>query len=153
MDNALNNQQETNTAEGKMNNQQQEKLFTQADLDRIIGERLARVKTETSPEIQAREQKCTQRELRLDARERLADAGLPKELLSAINCSTKEDMENSIKVIQSIYGSDKEPSKTAYRVTGGASTGKMSTMPGQGYNYRSGVDNPASIRAAMGLKG
>lgn len=151
MDNTVNTQQGTNTAESTENhNQKQEKYFTQADLDRIIGERLARVKTETDPELQAREQKCAQRELRLDARERLADAGLPKELLSAINCSTKEDMEKSIKVIQSLYGNIAAGNAAKNR-TG---TYRVSTSSSGGCTgCSSGVNDPVAIRQAMGLKG
>lgn len=151
MDNTVNTQQETNTAESTENHtQKQEKFFTQADLDRIIGERLARVKTETNPELQAREQKCAQRELRLDARERLADAGLPKELLSAINCNTKEDMEKSITVIQNLYGNVAAGS-TARNRTG---TYRVSTTSsGEHSGSSSGIDDPVAIRQAMGLKG
>lgn len=152
MENNTVNQQETNTAEGT-NSQQQEKLFTQDDVNRIVGERLSRVKNDVSPELQERERKAAQRELQLDARERLIDAGLPKELLGAINCSTKEDMENSIKVIQSLYGNKNAENGTqgktgTYRVIS-TSTGSKNN----GSGYGNGVNDPAEIRRAMGLKG
>lgn len=139
-----NQSMETNTQENQNsgNNSGQEKLFTQEEVNRIIGERLSRVKTDSTQELQARE-------LQLDAREKLMDAGLPKELLGAINCSTKEAMENSIKVIQGLYGknSNSKPEKPVYRV----STGISSNSNGSG-NYKDS-DDPSAIRKAMGLKG
>lgn len=142
--NSIENGQQENINES--GNNQQEKMFTQEELNRIIGERLARVKTE-HPELQEREKKCAQRELLLDARERLADAGLPKELLSAINCSTKEEMENSIRTIQSLYGNIGTGNQTQqsprYRIN--MSSGANSS----GSGHRSGVDDPEAIRQAM----
>lgn len=128
-----------------------EKLFTQDDVNRIIGERLARVKTDVSPELQEKEQELAQKELYLDAREKLADAGLPKELLKAINCSSKEEMENSIKTIHSLWGRESlapTQQKPVYRV----STGTSSNSNGSG-NLLSGQNDPQFIRKAMGLKG
>lgn len=127
--------------------QQQEKRFTQEDVNRIVGERLARVKSDASPELQEREQQLAQRELYLDARERLADAGLPKDLVKALNCNSKEEMENSIKTIQSFFGKSAQQPR-GYRVV---STGTNSG-PGSGGSANA-AGNPASIRKAMGLKG
>lgn len=149
MDNIANSKQnEIGTASGSNNiDQKQEKLFTQDEVNRIVGERLARVKTEVSPGLQERDRALTEREMLLDARERLMEAGLPKELISAINCRTKEDMENSIKVIQRLYGNAGVHEKPVYRVSGGIYGNS------NGSGHRSGVDDPASIRKAMGLKG
>lgn len=145
---AGNQQQDNSTAAGAGSGaQQQEKTFTQEDVNRIVGERLARARLDTSPELQERERKCMQRELQLDAREKLADAGLPKELLGVINCSTKEELENSIKTIQKLFGRTKENS--SYRVLMCGSAGSNSN----GSGHRSGTDDPESIRKAMGLKG
>lgn len=144
-----NQNMETNTSEmqNEGNNPANEKLFTQEEVNRIIGERLSRVKTDSSRDLQEREQRATARELQLDAREKLMDAGLPKELLDAINCSTKEAMENSIKVIQGLYGGNNSGNtqKPVYRVSTGVN---MSSGPN-----RSGVNDPEAIRKAMGLKG
>lgn len=133
--------------------QEPEKLFTQDDVNRIIGERLSRVKTDVSPELQEKEQKLAQKELYLDAREKLADAGLPKELLSALNCSSKEEMENSIKTIQSLFGDDaqaQQKPKALYKVY---TTGANSQSNGSGGSLSGGTSDPESIRKAMGLKG
>lgn len=137
------NTETNNTA----NHAEEEKLFTQEDVNRIVGERLARVKTDVSTELREREQKNAQRELYLDAREKLMDAGLPKELLSAINCSSKEEMENSIKVISKFFGESTRPARSAYRVSGGAGSNS------NGSGHHTGVNDPESIRKAMGLKG
>lgn len=89
-----------------------------------------------------------QRELQLDAREKLAEAGLPKELLGVLNCSTKEELDNSIKTIQKLFGQEKQSARGVYRVSmGGGSHTNGST------SLRGGADDPESIRKAMGLKG
>lgn len=124
--------------------QQSEKLFTQDEVNRIIGERLARAKSTPGADYTEREQALNARELRLDAREKLADAGISKELLPLVNCSSKEEMENSIKLI-SAHLKERPATEGTYRVsTGGASTGS-----GNGH----GNAGDAEIRAAMGLKG
>lgn len=131
--------------------QEPEKLFTQADVNRIVGERLSRAKTDVSPELQERERQVAQKELYLDARGRLADAGLPKELLSALNCSSKEEMEKSIETIQSLWGKGNlapAQQKPVYKV----STGTSSNSNGSG-SLSPGQNDPQSIRKAMGLKG
>lgn len=156
-ENTVRTQQQDNTitAEAEKGTQQQEKTFTQEDVNRIIGERLARVRAEISPELQEREKACAQRELQLDARERLAEAGLPKELLGVINCSTKEELDNSIRTIQELFGQNKgaqqyQPNASTSRGFRVVSTGLPNGGSGGGYK---GIDDPASIRKAMGLKG
>lgn len=146
MDNVENNMdnnqgQQTN---GQDNGQgQQEKLFTQDDVNRIVGERLARARGgQDMNQFAERERGLNQRELMLDAREKLADAGLPKELLNAINCSSREAMENSIKVLTAFKGNTApNDSRKTYVV----STGVTGNSGGSG-NFR---DN--EIRKAMGL--
>ena len=133
---------QTGTGEG----QHAEKLFTQDDVNRIVGERVARVKTETSPQVQERVQALSKRELQLDAREMLADAGLPKELINAINCNSKEEMQTSINTLKSLYGNinaSTPPQRLGYRV----STGVYGSSAG------GEKSDDESIRAAMGLKG
>ncbi|MCI8401119.1 MAG: hypothetical protein HFI38_03325 [Lachnospiraceae bacterium] len=128
-----------------------EKTFTQEDVNRIVQERLARVKTDAAPDLQERERQLEQRSLYLDAREKLADAGLPKELLDALNCSSKESMEKSIKIIQGLMGrggASQQSTRPVYRMTGGGASNS-----GTGHASSSNASDPASIRRAMGLKG
>lgn len=145
-------QQQTDGTQQQSNQNQttNERTFTQDEVNRIVGERLARVKDSSSDLIE-RESRCAQRELQLDAREKLADAGLPKELLGVINCSTKENLDNSIKTLQKLFGTsgavNQAQNKPAYRVS-------MSTSnSSNGSGHRNGADDPDEIRKAMGLKG
>lgn len=128
-------------------NQQQEKLFTQDDVNRIVGERLARERNNVSAGMFAeKEHALNQRELKLDAREKLADAGLPKELLNAINCNSKKEMEESINTLKAFYKSSEPtavPRRTYQVSTGiGGNTG--------GSAAKSARDD--EIRKAMGLR-
>lgn len=138
----------------------QEKMFTQEEVNRIVQSRLARARTETSPELSQREADLNKRELHLDARERLSEAGLPKELVNALNCSDKETIENSIKAILAIVGprktnssgyrfvvpeGAKPDSDGFYHFSGGVGSGGPSSQ------HQKNTD--AEIRKAMGLKG
>ena len=153
-----NNQAQQQTNEGHQGNQNQgnqspgntsEKTFTQDEVNRIVGERLARVKSEPSADLLERESRCAQRELQLDAREKLANAGLPKELLEVINYSTKENLDNSIKTLQKFFGSSGSGQSTrAYRVV---STSVSNSQNGSGGGNP--ANDPTEIRRAMGLKG
>lgn len=126
--------------------QQQERTFSQEEVNRIVQDRLARARNTGGDNGDLdRTRELDQREIRLDARERLADAGLPKDLLPLVNCSSREEMEKSITLIGNYLAGNKgQPS--GYRI----STGAGSTGPTAGTN-RSACD--ADIRKAMGLKG
>lgn len=132
--------------QGAQNAGQGEKLFTQDDVNRIVGERLSRVKgTQTGADVSEREYELNQREMRLDARERLADLGISKELLPLVNCTNKETMEESIKLIAGQFGA-KSKAGTGYRVSTSASSSGNSSGHGKGLS-------DSDIRSAMGLKG
>lgn len=123
---------------------QQERTFTQEEVNRIVGERLARVKGNADyTGFSEREQQLNQRELRLDAREKLADAGIPKELLPLVNCNSKEEMEKSINLIGAYIQKPATGNKETggvYRVSTGAySSGSIGGAAGD------------DIRKAMGL--
>lgn len=124
-----------------------EKTFTQEEVNRIVQERLARVKNSSDQNSLAeREQALTQKEMRLDAREKLADAGLPKDLLPLVDCSSKKNMDDSIALIGKYFGVEK--AREGFRVS-------MSTRAASNGSSSGGDrgDSPESIRAAMGLKG
>lgn len=126
---------------------QQGKTFTQEDVNRIVSERLARAKNAANGSGSDREQELDRRERQLDARERLADAGIPKDLLPLVDLSSKENMENSIKLISSHMGRSRSVSGAGtYRI----STSVSSSKNGSGNSRR---ETPDDIRAAMGLKG
>lgn len=88
----LNSQQPVNSTPEE-NGGQGEKLFTQADVDRIIGERLKRVRLEKQDvaELEAREKAVAARESALKCREYLADNGYPAELLDVIDTSDADE--------------------------------------------------------------
>lgn len=143
MENNQAQQQTNNNAQQQDNGQQQgsnqAKMFTQDEVNQIVQSRLARYKGDTSENLTEREKSLNQRELKLEARERLADAGLPKNLIDAVNCNSKEEMEKSIGALTAYLGTQRKGS--TYRV----STGSQS----RGTSGESDED----IRKAMGLKG
>lgn len=147
MDNMENNQgqqpENSNYQQGDQGQQKNEKLFTQDEVNRIVGERLARVKNNSSGvnDFDRREQELNRRELQIEAREKLAEAGLPKDLLDAVNCNSKEEMEKSIKALTGFFGARK--AQSGYRVYTGIASGG---------NGGTGM-NESDIRKAMGLKG
>lgn len=109
-----NNQGQQQGAEGnQQQNNQGERTFTQDDVNRIVQERLARYKGGNDSEgFAEREKALNQRELQLEARERLADAGLPKGLLGVVNLNNKDDMEKSISALSAYFGNNSAPGKT-----------------------------------------
>lgn len=82
----------------------EEKTFTQEDVNRIIGERLAKEKAKNNSEADfaKREQELAQRELRVIAKELLSEKGLPVQLFNALNCTDKETMQKSISIIEKV---------------------------------------------------
>ena len=89
----MNGQQPETNSTPEENGGQGEKLFTQADVDRIIGERLKRVRLEKQDvaELEAREKAVAARESALKCREYLADNGYPAELLDVIDTSDADE--------------------------------------------------------------
>ena len=78
-------------------NQQQERTFTQDEVNRIVQERLARVKASQEPD--ERELALQTRENALYAREKVAEFGLPKELADELNGMDKATVDKCIKII------------------------------------------------------
>lgn len=98
-------QQPETTPTPEVSGDQGEKLFTQADLDRIIGERLARerAKAEPSPE-ETREADLKAREARMDCREFITDEGYPSELLDLFDTSDSERFKAAVEKLDSLVG-------------------------------------------------
>ena len=117
-------------AQGAGEQQGNEKLFTQAEVDKIIGERLARERKEPDPkeiELQTRERDLYIREL-------VADKKLPQDAAETLKGLDKETVDKLIKIISPYLEKAKEP---ILNPTGPTNDG-------------AGVD---AIREAMGLKG
>ena len=109
-----------------------ERTFTQEDVNRIVQERLARVKMPAEPD--QRELDLQKRERALYAREAVANAGLDKELADEFAGMDKETIDKCLKIIAPYAQKTKEPILNAVGPTGG-----------------SGLRDDA-IRRAMGLK-
>jgi len=89
--------QNTNPTEGQ---NQEGKSFTQDDVNRIVGERLAKEKTKSDQAFQQKEQELNKRELSLKAKELLSSKGLPLDILEALNYSDEESLNKSIGIIE-----------------------------------------------------
>lgn len=118
------------------------KTFTQDDVNRIVGERLAKEKVKGEQELSKKEQELTRRELLLTAKETMTAKGLPVELLDALNCSDSETLNKSINIIEKHLKST-ETNKEAPAVKfKGVTPGVSSGTP---------LPNDDPLRKAMGL--
>lgn len=81
-----------------------EKTFTQEDVNRIVGERLAKEKAKNSGEADfaKREQELARRELHMTAKELLSEKGLPVQIVDALNCADEETMKKSIETFEKV---------------------------------------------------
>ena len=70
-----------------------EKTFTQADVDRIVAERLSRERAK-QPDFEAREKELIKRENALNARAKLIEKNLPESLSNLV--AGAEDMDAAI---------------------------------------------------------
>ena len=82
-----------------------EKTFTQEDVNRIVGERLAKEKAKNSGEADfaKREQELARRELHMTAKELLSEKGLPVQIVDALNCADEETMKKSIETFEKVF--------------------------------------------------
>lgn len=124
----------TQTNEGQGTPQTNERMFTQDEVNRIVQDRLARVKVANEPD--QRELDLQSRELALYARERIEENGLDKTLADELKGMDKATIDKVIKIIAPMAQRMNEPIRNAVGPTNGKA-----------------MDSDASIRAAMGLKG
>ena len=130
-----------------MNNQNPdgagEKTFSQDDVNRIVGERLAKEKAKGEAVLAEREQQLAQRELLLTAKEKINEMGLPAELVDALNVSSPEALEKALSIVKTVM--DKHKSEARPIKFSGAKPAES----------LSGVRNTgdSSLRKAMGLPG
>lgn len=94
-----------------MNNQNPDgagaKTFSQDDVNRIVGERLAKEKAKGEAALAEREQQLAQRELLLTAKEKLTENGLPVELVDALNVSSPEALEKALSIVKTVMDKHK----------------------------------------------
>ena len=124
----------TQANEGQGTSQTNERMFTQDEVNRIVQNRLARVKVANEPD--QRELDLQSRELALYARERIEENGLDKTLADELKGMDKATIDKVIKIIAPMAQRMNEPIRNAVGPTNGKAMG-----------------SDASIRAAMGLKG
>lgn len=80
------------------------RTFTQEELTRIVERKVAKERKRKDNAFLEKEQQLAQREMRVEARELLCDSGLPADLLSALNLTDRESMQQSIKTMQKYFG-------------------------------------------------
>lgn len=119
-----------------------ERTFSQDDVNRIVGERLAAEKRKGEAALAEREQQLAQRELLLAAKEKLTSAGLPVDLLDALNVSSPEAMDKAITTVKAVIDKIKAESPGPVTISG-ASPAQSATAPPRGVDAR--------LREAMGL--
>ncbi|MFV0343445.1 MAG: DUF4355 domain-containing protein [Anaerocolumna sp.] len=102
----MDNEQITNPTEGQ---QQETKTFTQDDVNKIVGERLAKEKTKLEQTISQREKDLNKRELNFKAKELLMEKGLPLEILEALNYGDEDTLNNSISILEKQFKKDAPP--------------------------------------------
>ena len=118
------------------------KTFSQDDVNRIVGERLAAEKRKGEAALAEREQQLAQRELLLTAKEKLAESGLPVELLDALNVSSPEAMEKAITTLKGVIDKIKAEAPKPFTIHGAKPAG-AGRSPQMGGN--------SQLRKAMGL--
>lgn len=90
---------------------QQEKTFTQYELNAIIGKRLSEQKQQQESELVKREEELKKREMNLKANELLMEKGLPKSLGAVLKYDTEEELVKAIEILEQTRGfkQEKEP--------------------------------------------
>lgn len=92
------------------------KTFTQEDVNRIVGERLAKDRAKNDADLIKREQELKQRELAMTAREILSAKGLPKDLAEILRYSDEESLNKSVDRIKELI--EKETDLKGFKVLG-----------------------------------
>ena len=95
--------------EQEKNTEQQEqekpgKTFTQEEVNRIVSDRLARDRDKRTAELDEREKAVKARELAMTAAEKLAAAGLPKELSGVLRYEDEATLEEAISTLSHLRG-------------------------------------------------
>ncbi len=128
-----------------MNNQNPdragEKTFSQEDVNRIVGERLAKEKAKGEAALAEREQQLAQRELLLTAKEKLTENGLPVELVDALNVSSPEALEKALSIVKTVMDKHKSEARPI-KISGAKPAESLSRAKNTG---------DSSLRKAMGL--
>lgn len=119
----------------------EEKTFTQEEVEEIVKRRLARERRKAArgtegeeDPLTGRESSLAERELRLTARERLQEEGLPMSLADVLRYADDETLDTAIEAVKSLKAGTEPPRAWGQRQSGAG---------------RNPVEN--QIRKAMGL--
>lgn len=151
-----NQEQNTNNQTAGEETQQPEKLFTQDDVNRIVGERLSRVKQDAdSADMYRQERDDARRELEQYKQNAfLKSKGVKDEYLEFVTFKAEklvDDKTDFQKAAETVLAQNPQFAGRARGYTV-VSTGKPDGGPGSGTG-KGGIDDPDAIRKAMGLKG
>lgn len=108
------NRENTQAAEETLDSQeeQEERTYSQQEVDDIIRKRLARERRKYEREFTGnetdREKAMNARELKITAREKLVDAGMPSSLADVLRYEDEETLEEAIAAVANYK---KEPNK------------------------------------------
>lgn len=120
-------------------NQQEERTFSQSELNAIIGKRLSEQKQQQESELAKREQELKEKEFRFNSRQKLIERGYPEDLLDILNCGDEASLDKSLSVIDKIIG-ERSTAPSDIRIT---------SLKGMDHVQRNSKDE--NIRSAMGL--
>ena len=142
-----------------INTQNGEKTFTQEDVNRIVSDRLAKEKGKADAALAEREAGLTAREKVLETREKLAGAGLPGELMNALNLYGEGEIDKAVAILAKHYKQAQDEDTIPAGFKPGANPASVNgAKPGYGidrseYVNRYGAERAKeSLRQAMGLK-
>ena len=118
-----------------------EKLFTQEQVNTIVQDRIAKEKAKYEKQIADMQAEVGQREKRLEAREKLAEKGLPVELVDLVRLDDDKAFNTSLELLERTY---------KQRQPGSPQGGGEDVR--RGYTPRGGITpHYDPIREAMGL--
>lgn len=151
-----NQEQNTNNQTAGEGTQQPEKLFTQDDVNRIVGERLSRVKQDAdSADTYRQERDDARRELKQYKQNAfLKSKGVKDEYLEFVTFKAEklvDDKTDFQKAAETVLAQNPQFAGRARGYTV-VSTGTPDGGPSSGTG-KGGTDDPDAIRKAMGLKG
>lgn len=117
------------------------KTFTQEEVNKMMADRVARVKADKEQEYTAKLAELEKKEFKMQAAEVLRSKGMPDTLLEAVNCSDMDTFKKSVDIIDKYVNEVRnKPVKLKGTVPG--------YTPKQGIGYD---DTDIEIRRKMGL--
>lgn len=138
------NQQETAGSNAEVQDNRQEKMFTQEEVNGFVQSRIGRLRGQIEKEARAEYDKklaeLAERERKLMVKERLQERNMPQELADIITCTDAEDLDKKLESLNAIYGRKEEQKE---------STGFMQV--GNGGDPKTPATHKDPIREAMGL--